>query len=85
MRPKLSINPPVLISRNNIARIVTLRLTDAGDPVPGTIRFRGTTKVVNAAGYATFVVPAGAMRGAMPATGSSTGYVPGRSIVRITR
>lgn len=85
VRPKLSVFPPVLLSKNDIARIVKLRLTDAGDPVPGSIRFRGTTKVVDAMGYATFVVPAGATRGAMPATGSSTGYVPGRSIVRITR
>lgn len=85
VRPKLSIFPPVLLSKNNVARTVKLRLTDAGDVVPGTIRFRGTTKAVDALGYASFVVPAGATRGVQPAIGSSTGYVPGRSIVRITR
>lgn len=85
VRPKLSITPPVLLSKNNIARTVKLRLTDAGDVVPGAIRFRGVTKTVDALGYAEFVVPAGAMRGVQPAIGSSTGYVPGRSIVRITR
>ncbi|MCW2920945.1 MAG: hypothetical protein JWL76_819 [Thermoleophilia bacterium] len=85
VRPKLQINPPILIARNNVARIVKLRLTDAGDPVGGTIRFRGTSKVVDATGFAQFVVPAGAMRGAIAATGSATGYVPAKSTVRITR
>lgn len=85
VRPKLSINPPILLARNNIARVVKLRLTDAGDVVGGKITFRGTTKFVNASGFAEFVVPAGAMRGALPATGTATGYVPAKSVVRITR
>ena len=85
VRPKLSITPPLVLARNNIARVVKLRLVDAGDPVVGTIRFRGVTKLTDMSGYATFVIPAGAARGAQRATGSSAGYVAGAATVRITR
>jgi hypothetical protein len=40
---------------------------------------------VDASGFATFVVPAGARRGSVAAAGSATGYVPAKSVVRITR
>ena len=85
VRPKLSIFPPLVLSKNNVARTVTLRLTDAGDPVVGKIAFRGEVKTTNVLGYASFVVPAGAKRGAVAATGTASGYVAGRGTVRITR
>lgn len=83
--PALSITPPILIARNNVARVVRLRLRDAGDPIVGKIRFRGELRTTNAAGYATFVVPAGTRPGVVVATGTATGYVPAKSSVRITR
>jgi hypothetical protein len=81
--PKLSVVTPTALVHSDMTRTITLRLTDAGDPVVGTIRFRGVAHTTTVLGYATFTVPAGTPTGTYIATGSATGYVPGLGRVRV--
>jgi hypothetical protein len=83
--PKLSVATPPGLVHSDMSRMITLKLTDAGDPVVGTIRFLGVAHTTNGLGNATFTVPAGTRTGSYVATGSATGYVAGAGRVRVHR
>jgi len=73
--PALTLTPSSARLINNRARVVTFRLTDAGDRVMGAqVRFRGVVRTTNALGYVRFGIPAGTRVGRYYATGYATGY-----------
>ena len=65
--------------------IVKFRISDAGDPVRGYVKFRGVARSTTSQGWATFVVPPGARTGRFTATGLATGFVPASTHVTIYR
>ncbi|MCW2928672.1 MAG: hypothetical protein JWM86_2640 [Thermoleophilia bacterium] len=82
-KPKLSLVAPLAVQHSNRARTVLLRLTDAGDPVVGKVRFRGVTRTTNVRGYASFTIPRGTRTGSYVASATATGYVAGLAKVRV--
>jgi hypothetical protein len=82
--PRLSVVTPFIV-HSDMTRTIALRLTDAGDPVVGTLRFRGVSRTTNALGFASFTVPAGTPTGFYPVTGNAVGYTAGAGRVRVHR
>jgi len=86
VRAQLVVTPAAKNVSNAKANVVKLRVTDAGDIVPGAkIRFRGVTRTTNKLGYATFVIAKNTRPGFYPVTGSATGYVTGVGSVTVVK
>jgi hypothetical protein len=86
VRPGLTLGVPGPVHAGGSPVTIKITVTDAGDPLQGaTVKVDGKTATTNAAGQATFHLPAGIKAGAYKVTAVASGYLPAAGTLTVKR
>lgn len=86
VRPGLTLGVPGPVLAGGSSVTIKITVTDAGDPLQGaTVKVDGKTATTNAAGQATFHLPAGIKAGAYKVTAAASGYLQATGTLTIKR